>query len=183
MAPQISWGTSPAHTAPVDGRVPDPSDAPDEAAKRQWAQAIDYMGVQPGQPLEGLPIQWCFIGSCTNGRLSDLRAAAAVVDGGHVAPHVRALVVPGSAAVRRAAEAEGLDRVFIAAGFEWGEAGCGLCPGLGGVHLAPGDRCVSTSNRNFMGRQGTGVRTHLAGPATAAYAAIHGCIADVRGAA
>ncbi len=180
IAPQISWGTSPAHTAPVDGSVPDPCEAPDEAAKRQWAQAIAYMGVQPGEPLEGLPIQWCFIGSCTNGRLSDLRAAAAVIDGGRVASGVRALVVPGSAAVRRAAESEGLDRVFTAAGFEWGEAGCGLCPGLGGVQLAPGDRCVSTSNRNFMGRQGTGVRTHLAGPAMAAYAAIHGCIADVR---
>jgi 3-isopropylmalate/(R)-2-methylmalate dehydratase large subunit len=180
VAPQISWGTSPAHTSPVDGRVPDPADAPDDAAKHQWTQAIDYMGLHPGQLLEGLPIQWCFIGSCTNGRLFDLRAAAAVVDGGRVASHVRALVVPGSAAVRRAAEAEGLDRLFTAAGFEWGEAGCGLCPGLGGVQLAPGDRCVSTSNRNFMGRQGTGVRTHLAGPAMAAYAAIHGCIADVR---
>ena len=183
VAPQISWGTSPAHTAAVDGRVPDPADAPDEAAQHQWAQAMNYMGVQPGQQLEGLPIQWCFIGSCTNGRLSDLRAAAAVIAGGRVAPHVRALVVPGSAAVRRAAEAEELDRLFVAAGFEWGEAGCGLCPGLGGVQLAAGERCVSTSNRNFMGRQGAGVRTHLAGPATAAYAAIHGCIADVRGAA
>ena len=183
VAPQISWGTSPAQTTPVDGVIPDPSDAPDEAAQRQWAQAIDYMGVHPGQPLEGLPIQWCFIGSCTNGRLSDLRAAAAVVRDGHVASHVRALVVPGSAAVRRAAEAEGLDRIFTGAGFEWGEAGCGLCPGLGGVQLAAGERCVSTSNRNFMGRQGAGVRTHLAGPAMAAYAAIHGCIADVRKAA
>jgi 3-isopropylmalate/(R)-2-methylmalate dehydratase large subunit len=180
VAPQVSWGTSPAHTVPVDGQVPDPSDAPDEAAQHQWLQAIEYMDVQPGQRLEGLPIQWCFIGSCTNGRLSDLRAAAAVLNGGRVARHVRALVVPGSAAVRRAAEAEGLDRVFTAAGFEWGEAGCGLCPGLGGVQLTPGDRCVSTSNRNFMGRQGVGVRTHLAGPAMAAYAAINGCIADVR---
>ncbi|HEX4427937.1 MAG TPA: 3-isopropylmalate dehydratase large subunit [Frankiaceae bacterium] len=180
VGPQISWGTSPAHTVAVDGRVPELAEAPDEAAKHQWAQAMDYMGVHAGQQLEGLPIQWCFIGSCTNGRLSDLRAAAAVIDGGKVASHVRALVVPGSAAVRRAAEAEGLDRVFTAAGFEWGEAGCGLCPGLGGVQLASGDRCVSTSNRNFMGRQGAGVRTHLAGPAVAAYAAIHGCIADVR---
>jgi 3-isopropylmalate/(R)-2-methylmalate dehydratase large subunit len=183
VAPQISWGISPAHTVPVDGPVPDPAAATDEAAKRRWTQAIEYMDVQPGRPLEGLPIQWCFIGSCTNGRLSDLRAAAAVINGGRVAEHVRALVVPGSAAVRRAAEAEGLDRIFTAAGFEWGEAGCGLCPGLGGVELAPGDRCVSTSNRNFMGRQGAGVRTHLAGPAMAAYAAINGCIADVRKAA
>jgi homoaconitase/3-isopropylmalate dehydratase large subunit len=109
-----------------------------------------------------------------------LRAAAGVVEGARVSPHVRALVVPGSGTVRRAAEAEGLDRIFTAAGFEWGEAGCGLCPGLGGVHLAPGDRCVSTSNRNFMSRQGAGVRTHLASPATAALAAVRGCIADVR---
>jgi 3-isopropylmalate/(R)-2-methylmalate dehydratase large subunit len=180
IAPQITWGTSPAHSIAVDGRVPDPADAPDEATHRQWTQAIDYIGVAPGQALAGLPIQWVFIGSCTNGRLSDLRAAAAVVREGRVAAGVRALVVPGSASVRRAAEAEGLDRVFTSAGFEWGEAGCGLCPGLGGVQLAPGDRCVSTSNRNFMGRQGAGVRTHLAAPATAAYAAIHGSIADVR---
>jgi 3-isopropylmalate/(R)-2-methylmalate dehydratase large subunit len=180
IAPQITWGTSPAHSIPVDGRVPDPADAPDEAAHRQWTQAMEYIDVAPGQQLAGLPIQWVFIGSCTNGRLSDLRAAAAVVQGGHVAPEVRALVVPGSASVRRAAEAEGLDRIFTAAGFEWGEAGCGLCPGLGGVKLAPGERCVSTSNRNFMGRQGAGVRTHLAAPATAALAAIHGSIADVR---
>jgi 3-isopropylmalate/(R)-2-methylmalate dehydratase large subunit len=180
VAPQITWGTSPAHSIAVDGRVPDPVDAPDEATHRQWTQAMEYMELSPGQHINGLPVQWVFIGSCTNGRLSDLRAAASVVQGGHVAAGVRALVVPGSASVRRAAEAEGLDRVFTAAGFEWGEAGCGLCPGLGGVQLAPGDRCVSTSNRNFMGRQGAGVRTHLAAPATAAYAAMHGRVADVR---
>jgi 3-isopropylmalate/(R)-2-methylmalate dehydratase large subunit len=180
VAPQITWGTSPAHSMPVDGRVPSTADAPDEATRRQWAQAMEYIGVTPGQALEGLPVDWVFIGSCTNGRLSDLRSAAAVAEGRRVATHVRALVVPGSAAVRRAAEAEGLDRVFTDAGFEWGEAGCGLCPGLGGVHLAPGDRCVSTSNRNFMGRQGKDVRTHLASPATAALAAVHGCIADPR---
>ncbi len=180
VAPQITWGTSPAHSIPVDGTVPHPDDAPDDQARHQWTQAMEYIGVGPGDHLEGLPIQWVFIGSCTNGRLSDLRAAAAAIRGRHVAPAVRALVVPGSGAVRRAAESEGLDRVFVEAGFEWGEAGCGLCPGLGGVHLAPGDRCVSTSNRNFMGRQGTAVRTHLAAPATAAIAAVHGCIADVR---
>lgn len=180
VAPQITWGTSPAHSVPIDGTVPDPDDAPNEVVRRQWAQAMDYIAVGPGDRLEGLPIQWVFIGSCTNGRLSDLRAAAAVIAGRRVAPTVRALVVPGSATVRRAAESEGLDRVFTEAEFEWGEPGCGLCPGLGGVHLAPGDRCVSTSNRNFMGRQGVGVRTHLAGPATAALAAVHGCIADVR---
>jgi len=181
VAPQITWGTSPAHSIPVDGAVPDPDDAPDDLARRQWIQAMEYIGVSPGERLEGLPIQWVFIGSCTNGRLSDLRAAAAAVAGRRVASTVRALVVPGSGAVQRAAESEGLDRVFTEAGFEWGEAGCGLCPGLGGVHLAEGDRCVSTSNRNFMGRQGTGVRTHLAAPVTAALAAIHGCIADARG--
>jgi 3-isopropylmalate/(R)-2-methylmalate dehydratase large subunit len=180
VAPQITWGTSPAHSIPVDATVPLPEDAPDETTRDQWARARDYIGVAPGQRLEGLPVEWVFIGSCTNGRLSDLRAAAAVAAGRRVAANVRALVVPGSAAVRRAAEAEGLDRVFVDAGFEWGEAGCGLCPGLGGVQLAPGDRCISTSNRNFMGRQGKGVRTHLAAPATAAVAAVHGCIADPR---
>jgi 3-isopropylmalate/(R)-2-methylmalate dehydratase large subunit len=180
LAPQVTWGTSPAHSIPVDGTVPLPEDAPDAATREQWAQAMDYVGVGPGQQLEGLPIDWVFIGSCTNGRLSDLRSAAAAAKGHRVAANVRALVVPGSAAVRRAAEAEGLDDVFRAAGFEWGEAGCGLCPGLGGVHLGPGDRCVSTSNRNFMGRQGKDVRTHLASPATAALAAVRGCIADPR---
>ena len=180
VAPQITWGTSPAHSIPIDGTVPRLPDAPDEATRQQWSQAMDYIGVASGQQLEGLPIDWVFIGSCTNGRLSDLQAAAAVAAGHCVPANVRALVVPGSAAVRRAAEAEGLDRVFRDAGFEWGEAGCGLCPGLGGVRLAPGERCVSTSNRNFMGRQGKDVRTHLASPATAALAAVRGCIADVR---
>jgi 3-isopropylmalate/(R)-2-methylmalate dehydratase large subunit len=180
VGPQITWGTSPAHSIPVDGRVPDPRSAPDETAERQWTQALNYMDLEPGQSLDGLPIQWVFIGSCTNGRLSDLEAAAAVIRGRTVSPHVRALVVPGSRAVKHAAEAKGLDSVFTKAGFEWGEAGCGLCPGLGGVTLEPGDRCVSTSNRNFMGRQGVGVRTHLAGAATAALSAIEGAIADVR---
>jgi 3-isopropylmalate/(R)-2-methylmalate dehydratase large subunit len=180
VAPQITWGVSPAHSIPVDGRVPDPSDAGDEQTSRQWAEAMRYIGVEAGRQIEGLPVDWVFIGSCTNGRLSDLEAAAAVVAGRRVAPHVRALVVPGSRAVARAAVAAGLDRIFLAAGFEWGEPGCGLCPGLGGVKLAPGDRCISTSNRNFVGRQGQGVRTHLAGAATAALAAVEGVIADVR---
>ena len=143
-------------------------------------RALAYTGLTPGQPIAGLPIDWVFIGSCTNGRLSDLEAAADVVRGRRVAPNVRALVVPGSRAVARAAAAAGLDRVFVAAGFEWGEPGCGLCPGLGGVHLEAGERCVSTSNRNFVGRQGTGVRTHLSGAATAALSAVEGVIADVR---
>ncbi|MBO0727636.1 MAG: 3-isopropylmalate dehydratase large subunit [Acidimicrobiaceae bacterium] len=183
VAPQITWGTSPAHSIAVDSTVPELSEAPNAETRRQWEQAMEYIGIEPGQRMEGVPIQWVFIGSCTNGRLSDLRAAAAAIAGRQVSPGVRALVVPGSAAVHRAAEAEGLDRVFVDAGFEWGEAGCGLCPGLGGVHLAPGDRCVSTSNRNFMSRQGKDVRTHLASPATAAIAAVAGCITDVRSAA
>jgi 3-isopropylmalate/(R)-2-methylmalate dehydratase large subunit len=181
VAPQITWGTSPAHSIAVDAPVPDPAGAPDETTARQWEQALAYMDLQPGQGLEGLPVEWVFIGSCTNGRLSDLEAAAAVARGRKVSGHVRALVVPGSRAVKRAAEERGLDRVFMEAGFEWGEPGCGLCPGLGGVTLEPGERCVSTSNRNFVGRQGVGVRTHLAGAATAALAAIEGAIADVRG--
>jgi 3-isopropylmalate/(R)-2-methylmalate dehydratase large subunit len=181
VAPQITWGTSPAHSIAVDAPVPDPAGAPDDTTARQWEQALAYMDLRPGQGLEGLPVEWVFIGSCTNGRLSDLEAAAAVARGRKVSGHVRALVVPGSRAVKRAAEERGLDRVFMEAGFEWGEAGCGLCPGLGGVTLEPGDRCVSTSNRNFVGRQGIGVRTHLAGAATAALAAIEGAITDVRG--
>jgi 3-isopropylmalate/(R)-2-methylmalate dehydratase large subunit len=180
VAPQVTWGTSPAHSMAVDARIPDPAGAPDENTARQWEQALTYMDLQPGQALEGLPIEWVFIGSCTNGRLSDLEAAAAVAHGRRVSPHVRALVVPGSRAVKRAAEGMGLDRVFTDAGFEWGEPGCGLCPGLGGVTLEPGVRCVSTSNRNFVGRQGIGVRTHLAGAATAARSAIEGALADVR---
>jgi 3-isopropylmalate/(R)-2-methylmalate dehydratase large subunit len=181
VGPQITWGTSPAHSIAVDAAVPDPAQAPDEHTARQWEQALDYMDLRPDQALEGLPIEWVFIGSCTNGRLSDLEAAAAVAQGRKVSRRVRALVVPGSRAVQRAAEAKGLDRIFTDAGFEWGEPGCGLCPGLGGVTLAAGDRCVSTSNRNFVGRQGVGVRTHLAGAATAALSAIEGAIADVRG--
>jgi 3-isopropylmalate/(R)-2-methylmalate dehydratase large subunit len=180
VAPQVTWGVSPAHSVGVDGRVPDPADAPDEATARQWRDAQAYIDVRPGQLVAGLPVDWVFIGSCTNGRLSDLEAAAAVVEGRRVAAHVRAIVVPGSRGVARAAVAKGLDRVFTTAGFEWGEPGCGLCPGLGGLHLEPGQRCVSTSNRNFVGRQGTGVRTHLSGAATAALAAVEGVVADVR---
>jgi 3-isopropylmalate/(R)-2-methylmalate dehydratase large subunit len=180
VGPQVTWGVSPAHAVAVDGVVPDPAIAPDETTARQWTEALAYTDLTPGQRIEGLPVDWVFIGSCTNGRMSDLEAAADVVRGRRVAPHVRALVVPGSRTVARAATAAGLDRVFTDAGFEWGEPGCGLCPGLGGVHLERGQRCVSTSNRNFVGRQGEGVRTHLAGAATAALSAVEGVIADVR---
>lgn len=173
VAPMISWGVSPEHAAPLDGATPK---APDAAAR----DALDYMGLGAGQALQGLAIDGVFIGSCTNGRLSDLRAAAAVLRGRRVAAGVRAVCVPGSQAVRRAAEAEGLDAVFRAAGFEWGEPGCSMCFYAGGETFAPGARVVSSTNRNFKGRQGPGVRTHLASPATVAACAVAGAIADAR---
>jgi len=154
IAPQITWGTSPEHVIPVTGTVPD--DAP--------RAALDYMGLEAGRPIAGTRVDWVFLGSCTNSRLSDLRAAAGVLRGRRVAPHVTAWVVPGSEQVRRDAEAEGLDARFLAAGFEWREPGCALCVAANGEAVPPGARCVSTSNRNFVGRQGTGARTHLASP-------------------
>ncbi len=180
LAPQISWGTSPEHTLPIDARVPDPESAPDAAAKRAWSDALAYMDLQPGQSLVGLPIERVFIGSCANGRLSDLEAAARVVRGRRVAASVVAWVIPGSTSVKRAAEARGLDRVFRDAGFEWREPGCSLCSATNGEFVSPGERCVSTTNRNFVGRQGPGARTHLAGAAMAAAAAVRGHICDVR---
>lgn len=179
IAPQVTWGTSPQDAAPIDAPVPDPRSMGGERAASA-ARALAYMGLEPGTPLEGLPVQKVFIGSCTNSRLDDLRAAASVARGMRVAPGVAAMVVPGSTAVKRAAEAEGLDRVFAAAGFEWREAGCSMCCALNGDIVAPGERCVSTSNRNFEGRQGAGARTHLASPASAAAAAIAGRVTDVR---
>ena len=180
IAPQMSWGTSPAHTIAVDGIVPQPEQAPDRGTAKAWGEALDYMGLQPGSRLEGLPIQHVFIGSCTNSRLSDLESAAAVVRGRQVAAGVRAWVVPGSQSVKRAAEARGLDGIFKGAGFEWREPGCSMCIGMNGEQVPPGERCVSTSNRNFVGRQGPGARTHLASPASAAACAVAGAIADVR---
>jgi 3-isopropylmalate/(R)-2-methylmalate dehydratase large subunit len=180
VAPQITWGTSPAHTMPLDGTIPDPEQAPDTAGRTARANALEYMGLRPGEPLLGVPVQHVFIGSCANSRLSDLQTAARVARGGRVAPGVRAWVVPGSSGVRREAEALGLDRVFTAAGFEWRRSGCSMCLGLNDEVIPPGERCVSTSNRNFVGRQGPGARTHLAGVATAVAAAIDGRIADPR---
>jgi 3-isopropylmalate/(R)-2-methylmalate dehydratase large subunit len=180
VAPQITWGTSPQDVIPVTGRIPDPSAETDAEKRRGMQAALDYMGLAPGAPIEGTKIDWVFIGSCTNGRLSDLREAAALLDGRTVAENVRAWVVPGSAAVKRAAEREGLDRVFTAAGFEWREPGCSMCLGANGDILAPGERSVSTTNRNFVGRQGPRARTHLASPAMAVAAAVTGAIADVR---
>jgi len=180
LAPQVTWGTSPEHVVSVTGVVPDPATAPDPVRARAWAAALDYMGLQPGQKLAGLPVDQVFIGSCTNARLSDLREAAAALGGGRVAPGVTAWVVAGSQAVKRAAEAEGLDRRFREAGFDWREPGCSLCVGANGDMVAPGKRVVSTSNRNFVGRQGPGARTHLASPAMAARAALAGAIVDPR---
>jgi 3-isopropylmalate/(R)-2-methylmalate dehydratase large subunit len=180
VAPQVTWGISPEHVLPVDGRIPDPAAVSDPVRRAAIETALEYMALEPGAAIQGTPIDWVFIGSCTNSRLSDLRAAASVARGRKVAPHVRAWVVPGSENVKRAAVAEGLDRVFIDAGFEWREPGCSMCLAANGERVPPGQRSVSTSNRNFIGRQGPGARTHLASPAMAAAAAIAGAIADVR---
>ena len=174
ITPTVTWGTSPEHAIGVDEAVPDPAGNP------AWGAAIDYMGLAPGQPIAGTAIDWVFIGSCANSRLPDLRAAAAIARDRHVAAGVTAWVVPGSERVKRDAEAEGLDRVFRDAGFVWREPGCSLCVAANGDRVPPGKRVVSTSNRNFVGRQGPGSRTHLASPAMAAAAAIRGAITDVR---
>jgi len=179
LRPQITWGTSPEHVIDVGGVVPDPATAPTPSEGRAMQQALDYMGLRPGAPMIGLPIDYVFIGSCTNGRLSDLRAAAEVIRGRKVDGRVRAWVVPGSENIRRAAEAEGLDRIFTQAGFDWREAGCSMCLAANGETVPPGKRSISTSNRNFVGRQGPGTRTHLASPAMAAAAAIAGHIVNV----
>lgn len=180
VEPQASWGTSPNQTVPITGLIPDPAHIHDPSERRETEKALAYMGLEPGQLLAGTPITYAFIGSCTNGRIEDLRAAAAVVRGRHVAQGVTALVVPGSAATRALAEAEGLDAVFRDAGFEWRFAGCSMCVAMNDDRLSAGDRCASTSNRNFEGRQGPGGRTHLMSPAMAAAAAIAGRIIDVR---
>ncbi len=180
VAPQVTWGTSPEHVVPVDGLIPDPASEPDPSRARAMAAALDYMGLSPGGPIAGTPVDWVFIGSCTNGRLSDLREAADVARGRRVAEGVRAWVVPGSEIVKREAEAEGLDRVFVEAGFEWREPGCSMCLAANGEVVPAGQRSISTSNRNFVGRQGPRARTHLASPAMAAAAALAGAIADVR---
>jgi 3-isopropylmalate/(R)-2-methylmalate dehydratase large subunit len=179
LEPQISWGTDPSQVVGISERVPDVANA--RASRRAAMEsAYDYMGVAPGAPLVGLPVNRVFIGSCTNARLPDLEAAAAVVRGRRVADGVIAMVVPGSSSVKRQAEEKGLDRVFRDAGFAWGESGCSMCAGGNGDRGEPGERIVSTTNRNFENRQGPRVRTHLASPATAAAAAVTGCITDVR---
>ena len=180
IAPQVTWGTSPQDVLPIDGRVPDPAAERDAMRRESMQRSLDYMGLAPGQSLAGLGIDRVFIGSCTNSRLSDLQEAARVVAGRRVASGVIAWVVPGSEQTRRNAEALGLHRVFLAAGFEWRAPGCSMCVAANGETAAPGERCVSTTNRNFVGRQGPGARTHLASPAMAAAAAIAGHLVDVR---
>ena len=180
IIPQVTWGISPEHVIGVDGHIPDPKAIDDPIRRAAIETALDYMGLTPGAPIAGTPVDWVFIGSCTNSRLSDLRAAAEVVRGRKVAAGVRAWVVPGSETVKREAVAEGLDKLFIDAGFEWREPGCSMCLAANGETVPPGQRSVSTSNRNFVGRQGPRARTHLASPASAAAAAIVGAIADVR---
>lgn len=180
LAPHVSWGTNPGETSPVSARVPDPASEPDPVRRAKLERSLAYMDLKPGMPLEDIAIDHVFIGSCTNGRLEDMRIAASVVKGRKIAPTVKAIAVPGSASVRLQAEAEGLDRVFTDAGFEWRASGCSMCVAVNDDRLKPGERCASTSNRNFEGRQGQGGRTHLMSPAMAAAAAIAGHLIDVR---
>jgi 3-isopropylmalate/(R)-2-methylmalate dehydratase large subunit len=180
LVPQVTWGTSPEDVLPITGQVPDPAQIADEGRRAAMQRSLDYMGLVPGTPLDQVPVQRVFIGSCTNGRIEDLRAAAAVAQGRKVAAGVQAMVVPGSGLVKHQAEEEGLDKVFLAAGFEWREPGCSMCLAMNADKLEPGERCASTSNRNFEGRQGRGGRTHLVSPAMAVAAAVTGTLTDVR---
>jgi 3-isopropylmalate/(R)-2-methylmalate dehydratase large subunit len=180
VAPMVTWGTSPDQAAAVTGRVPPPDDEPDPVRRAAAARALDYMGLTAGMAVDAIGIDHAFIGSCTNSRIEDLRDAARVLRGRRVAAGVTAIVVPGSSEVRRQAEAEGLDRVFLEAGFEWRQSGCSMCLAMNDDILGPGDRCASSTNRNFEGRQGAGARTHLMSPAMVAAAAIAGHIADAR---
>ena len=180
VEPSVTWGTSPQHVTGISGMIPDPNDEPDATTRNGMERALDYMGLKAGAAITSIPVDAAFIGSCTNSRLSDLRAAAAALRGNRIAPGVKAICVPGSTQVKRAAEQEGLHEVFLDAGFEWREAGCSLCFYAGGEGFPAGARVITSTNRNFEGRQGPGVRSHLASPATVAASALKGCIADAR---
>jgi 3-isopropylmalate/(R)-2-methylmalate dehydratase large subunit len=181
IEPHVTWGTSPEEVVPITGSVPAPDDIADPGKRAAARRSLEYMDLYPGQRMEDIAVENVFIGSCTNSRIEDLRQAAAVLRGRRLAPGIRqALVVPGSGLVRRQGEAEGLDRIFIEAGFEWREPGCSACLGMNPDKIPAGERCASTANRNFMGRQGPGARTHLLSPAMAAAAAVSGRLADVR---
>jgi 3-isopropylmalate/(R)-2-methylmalate dehydratase large subunit len=180
LEPMVTWGTSPDQAAPIGGRVPDPAGEADPIRRQDLQRALRYMGLEPGERLADIRISHAFIGSCTNARIEDLRDAARVVRGRRVAAHVRAMIVPGSTQVRDQAEAEGLAQAFREAGFEWRQSGCSMCLAMNDDVLAPGDRCASSTNRNFEGRQGAGARTHLMSPAMVAAAAVSGHLVDVR---
>ena len=180
IAPQVTWGTNPEEVAPIDGVVPDPADAPNEDRRRMIQRSLDYMGLVPGTAMKDVAIDRAFIGSCTNSRIEDLEAAAAIARGRKVADGVEAMVVPGSGLIKDEAEARGLDKIFMEAGFDWREPGCSMCIAMNGDNIEPGQRCASTSNRNFEGRQGRDGRTHLASPAMVAAAAVTGRLTDVR---
>ena len=180
IQPQVTWGTNPGQVTEIGSQVPDPADFADPSDQQTAAAALEYMGISAGMPINEIKIDWAFIGSCTNGRIEDFRAAAAVVRGHRVAPGVRAIVVPGSGRVRKQSESEGLDKIFTEAGLEWRQPGCSMCLAMNPDKLEPGQRCAATSNRNFEGRQGKGGRTHLVSPAMAAAAAISGHFVDVR---
>ncbi|MCH8080733.1 MAG: 3-isopropylmalate dehydratase large subunit, partial [Proteobacteria bacterium] len=181
IQPQVTWGTSPEMVVPVGGKVPDPAQETDSSVREGMQHALKYMDLSPGTAIMDIKIDKVFIGSCTNSRIEDIRSAAEIIRGKHIADNVMlALVVPGSGLVKRQAEKEGLDKIFIDAGFEWREPGCSMCLGMNEDRLAPGERCASTSNRNFEGRQGAGGRTHLVSPAMAAAAAVAGHFVDIR---
>jgi 3-isopropylmalate/(R)-2-methylmalate dehydratase large subunit len=180
ISPLVTWGTSPEHVVSITDRVPDPQEQHDPVRRSGMERALQYMDLTPGMPIDKIKIDRAFIGSCTNSRIEDLRAAARVLRGRKVADHVRAMIVPGSSQVKREAEAEGLDRVFMDAGFEWRQSGCSMCLAMNDDVLAPGERCASSTNRNFEGRQGRGGRTHLMSPAMVAAAAVAGHLTDVR---
>ncbi len=180
IEPQVTWGTSPQDVVPITGAVPNPKAENDPNRRAAMERSLDYMGLEAGTPMAEVKIDKVFVGSCTNGRIEDLRAAAKVVEGRQIASHVEAMIVPGSGLVKHQAEEEGLDKIFLEAGFEWREPGCSMCLAMNPDKLKPGERCASTSNRNFEGRQGKGGRTHLVSPAMAAAAAVAGHIADVR---